>query len=272
MWKYRVFLEPESETDFSQIDLRVFSRGLHRTVINWFNIEDSVLTDKIKESNILRPFNISFLRYDYEQKLYFFEISILNEKINLNKLLENALNKSQETNEVLDFNYSKFKMKKWNLLVSKNYFELLELASKKKDFKFMKIEFLSDTTFMKKSELKNKHTLMHPLPDLELFFYSVVSKWNNFCISKFSIDEVIDYVNENIYVTSANIRTDTFCLGYSKQKPITITGFKGFIILQQAVNDSSWDNIIKALLLYSNWSGVGKKTAFGLGQTKISFF
>lgn len=272
MWKYRVFLESESEEDFSQSDLRVFSRGIHRLIINWFDSQDHELTNKIKESNVLRPFNTSFLRYDKEQKLYFFEVSIISEKNNLNKLLETAMNKTQDIQESLDFNYSKFKLKKWNLVVSKNYFELIEIASKKKEFKSMRIDFVSETTFVRKTQQKTKNGLMYPLPDLELFFSSILTKWNSFCISKFPEEEVIEYIKENINVTSANIKTDTFSLGYSKEKPIIVTGFKGFIIIEQITIDSSWDNIIKTLLLYSSWSSVGKKTAFGMGQIKVSFF
>ncbi|MFN8578248.1 MAG: CRISPR system precrRNA processing endoribonuclease RAMP protein Cas6 [Candidatus Sericytochromatia bacterium] len=270
MWKYRIFLEAQSDINLSHTDLRIFARGLHRTVINWFNIQDTELTSKIKENNTLRPFNISFLRFDNDKKLYFFEICIINEKLGLNKLLEDSISNSVKDEEIIDLNYSKFKVNSWNLLISKNYFELIEIVSKKKDFKPIKIDFISETCFVKKYQHNSKATF--PLPDPELFFESVVNRWNTFSLSKFSIDEVIEYVKQNVFISHVNIKSDTFCIGYAKERPIFITGFKGSIILEQVLKDPSWDSILKTLSLYSSWSSVGKKSAFGLGQTRVNLF
>lgn len=269
MWKYRVFLESENIVDLSQTDLRIFSRGLHRIVINWFNTQDTELTSKIKEDNTLRPFNLSFLRYDKDKNLYFFEICIINEKLGLNKLLEVAISNSLERKEIIDLNYSRFNVNSWGLLIEKSYFELIEIATKKKDFKPIKIDFISETCFVKKYQHKSKATF--PLPDPELFFESVVNRWNTFSLSKFSIDEVMEYVKENVFISQVNIKSDSFCIGFAKEKPIFLTGFKGSIIIEQISKDPSWDSIIKTLALYSSWSSVGKKTAFGLGQTRVNF-
>lgn len=267
MWKYRVYME----SDTKEQDLRIFSRGLHRMLINWFDSQNHQFTEEIKSSNSLRPFSVSFLRKDTESRLFYTDISITDEKGPLGKYLKDALELSTNKNEEIDLNYQKFKIKSSKLLIQKTYFELLEIARQKKDLNKIKIDFLSETIFNYKLKDQPK-SLVYCLPDRELIFDSLINRWNSFCISRFDPDELKEFVLKNLQIIETNIRTDYFSLGYADKKPIRTQGFKGSIILENISKDEAWDNIVKGLLLYGSWSGVGKKTAFGMGQIKIGFF
>lgn len=98
------------------------------------------------------------------------------------------------------------------------------------------------------------------MPELDLIFQSLISRWNN----GFN-DELIDApgLNQDLSnvcrITKYNLQSNVFSVDGSN-----IYGFKGMMRLRLLGNDM--ENRLMALLLrFANFSGIGVKTALGMG-------
>jgi CRISPR-associated endoribonuclease Cas6 len=262
MQKYKISLK--TEEDLSNTDLRIFSRGLNRQVIQWLSKGNKDLLDEMKSKADLRPFNISFLKT--KDNSYYFFVTILDEKLKFSEALINGIDKSDD--EIIDLDYRKFSLVGYEKIFEINTALFVEKAEKFDDKKIITFTFVSPTTFIRKTVNNEEGLGEYPFPDPTRIFDSVIHRWNKFAISNFDIEEIITTVNKYIYIQDLEIKAENFSLGISNSKNMNITGFTGKITLQVKTKNLTLKRLIFLLALYAEWCGVGKKTAFGLGQVR----
>lgn len=125
------------------------------------------------------------------------------------------------------------------------------------DRNLRQINILTTTTFKQGDE----YALF---PEIHLILNSAINKWNNFS-EKYQITDkqVIEEINNSCKIISYDLKTSTYIIKGSR-----IDGFKGTIRI--AINSN---NTIKGLIFmildFLNYSGIGIKTALGMGGVKV---
>ncbi len=122
----------------------------------------------------------------------------------------------------------------------------------------IRLKFFSPTTFRKKD-------INYLLPDPQLVFGNLLSRWNNF--SKIKMEEELeDFIAERIIVSRiTGLRTKT--MHFFNGIQIGFIGECEFEI-RKAESDKEWSKRINTLADFAFYSGVGYKTTMGMGQTR----
>ncbi len=109
-----------------------------------------------------------------------------------------------------------------------------------------------------------KGDIDYPLPDPELVFKSLIKKWNYFAPFRVEVD-LKKALEEKLCVIFAGIRTHNIRLSLGTG----VTGFTGKVIFygkNLTEEELLWLNILG---IFSNFTGVGRKTTMSLGMTKF---
>ncbi len=118
---------------------------------------------------------------------------------------------------------------------------------------------------IKWSGVKRKRDLLFPIPSLML--WPLISHWNTYVLEELKI------VNEKSLATFSNYAMREFNYNikplhivYDARKPMGIVGWIQFII---DANDNEYATMLKRLLAYANYFGLGRGRAIGFGMVDI---
>lgn len=125
-----------------------------------------------------------------------------------------------------------------------------------KQGKVIKLEFVTPTAFKSAGVYQN-------MPTVRLLVQSLVQRWNGVFLND-PIEE-----EENITTLALGLRSKEYQLrtvdyGLKKQK---IRGFQGRMVLENHMCDSEKE-LVYALFVFAQYSGIGIKTALGMGGVK----
>jgi CRISPR-associated endoribonuclease Cas6 len=119
------------------------------------------------------------------------------------------------------------------------------------------LEFLTPTTF----KTKGNYALY---PTADLIVQSLLSKWEAFsCELSLKEDNIRENLSNHIYIDSYKLKTMNFYL-----ESVRIKGFVGTMKFAISGPDALC-RLIDLLFSYSRYSGIGIKTALGMGATDI---
>ncbi len=137
----------------------------------------------------------------------------------------------------------------YNKLFYKNYIE-------EKNSRYIDIEFLTPTAFKKDNRYVN-------YPDKKLIFSNLIKRYDLFSeITKIYDEKLIKEFNDKSEIVKYNLRSTYFYL-----EGIKIPSFKGRITLKIG-GSNVLVNLSNMLLEFGEFSGVGIKTALGMGALK----
>lgn len=97
------------------------------------------------------------------------------------------------------------------------------------------------------------------LPEMYLVFQSLIQRWNKFCSASIVSEDLEHQLGENCHITRYQLRSQKFSINGSN-----IHGFCGTMSVRFSGNDMT-RRLMKLLLGYSCYAGVGMKTALGMG-------
>lgn len=131
--------------------------------------------------------------------------------------------------------------------------ELIKTARAIDSERFFSLRFLSPAAFKQ----NGRYTV---LPDTDLILQSLMNKWNSaFPSYPLEDEDALRMLSEGVRISDYNLRTTRFPLKGSK-----IPGFVGSLRFDTHLSPPLLD-IWKILLTFSEFSGVGIKTALGMG-------
>lgn len=134
----------------------------------------------------------------------------------------------------------------------------LLLHAKDRPFrKWEKLQIISPTTFKQ----NGRYTLF---PQEQLLLHSLVQKWNTFC-GDYPLDDndAIAMLERGIYICGYRLKTLRYPM-----KQVTVPGFCGELTLEAHLS-APMQELWKALLVFSQFSGIGVKTTLGMGGVCI---
>ena len=135
--------------------------------------------------------------------------------------------------------------------------ELIETAKSIDSKRFFSLRFFSPTAFKQ----SGKYTV---LPEKELIIKSLLRKWNtSFPTYPLEDDDAFRMLAEGIRISDYYLHTTRFMLKNNR-----IPGFIGTISFDTHLSVPLLD-IWKILIAFSEFSGVGIKTALGMGGVKL---
>ena len=133
------------------------------------------------------------------------------------------------------------------------YSSLLESSTSGQDFV---VDFLTPTSF-------RRGKFDYILPEPELLFKSLLRKWNAFSPEKIGW-ELLDFVKKYVFVSGLWI--NSFKTEISEKAKIV--GFRGRVYFYSE-RPSEETKLLKALLKFSEFSGIGRKSTMGFGKTRF---
>jgi CRISPR-associated endoribonuclease Cas6 len=207
-------------------------------------------------NNSLKPFS-QYLSYDKPNNCYHWHISTITDDARehiLNKLttsLNGKLN-IKHKNLALD-------IKQKILSNSVSYKELSELYYLKKEpQRKVRIQFVTPTTFKSNGDFVI-------FPQINSIYNSLLNKWNTYATEVSLKDEnILEHLISHTHLIGYNLRSTKF-----EMEGIRINSFKGEICLL-IKGPESLVRIANLLLAFGEYSGVGAKTALGMGGIKIA--
>lgn len=123
--------------------------------------------------------------------------------------------------------------------------------------KYVKLKFVTPTSFKSHGEY-----LFYP--KLSNILFSLIQKFDaNALDNKLYDEEVFDEILKSIKIVSYNLKSTKFHL-----EKTTIPSFKGEIVISIKGNDTI-KRLVNLILAYGNYSGIGIKTAIGMGGIDI---
>ena len=198
----------------------------------------------------LRPFS-QYIYYDKNRSAYFWRISSLN-KATFDAVLEPVLQHGEDL----------FLKQKWyavclmeKKIVSQTSYEKMadEVFLSDELYAGCEIGFLTSAGF--KSE---DHYVI--FPQTNLLFQSLINRWNGFSSAlKLDDEKAFQHLGEHSYISRYDLRMMPFHVGGGK-----IPAFNGRLEMRFTGNQTM-RRLMALLMKYANYSGVGIKTALGMG-------
>ncbi len=136
--------------------------------------------------------------------------------------------------------------------------DLIRTSREARSERFYSLRFLTPTAFKQ----AGKYSV---LPDKELILQSIWNKWNTvFPAYPLEDEDAFHMLLDGIRISDYNIRTTRFLMKDNK-----IPGFTGILRFDTNLSSPLME-IWKILLLFSECSGIGIKTALGMGGVIIT--
>lgn len=243
-----------------------------KIVLNKENLENGRVNSNL--GSIFQGFLMENISYDYAEILHNHSLKPYSQYVTMEKdtpcWIIKTLNTEAYEKIILPLLDEKIK----NIILKHNNLEI-EILEKKiveqisyDDFvrkiyideqpnKYIKINFTTPTAFKSNGEY-----LIYPR--LTNILYSLVQKYDeNTSYTKLYDKEVFNEIIRNIKVVNYNLKSTKFHL-----EGTTVPSFKGYIVVLVKGNDTI-KRLINLILKYSEYSGVGIKTAIGMGAIKI---
>lgn len=162
-----------------------------------------------------------------------------------------------------DFTSFYLKNREWTVPIiekkvfTKSYDQLLKEVYFMDCSRYITIKFLTPTAFK-----QNKRYIYYP--DIRLIFQSIIQKHDAIQIkTKFEDEQILVDIIENIQIISYQLKTKKFNL-----EGIRIQGFVGTVTFKIG-GPQMLVNLVHFLLAYAEYSGVGIKTAIGMGAMVV---
>lgn len=190
-----------------------------------------------------------FLRYDKANDLYIWTVNILSITIAeiLSPLLDSLVDVSIENQKfsVLDKTIRKITAE---LLLHK----AREMTGNKRTF-----SFLTTTSFKQ----NGRYVIF---PQERLILQSLILRWNEvFPMYMLEDEDAFNAILSGIHIVDYQLRTTRFCL-----KGVRIPGFTGSCVMEARLAFPLME-LWNALILFADYSGIGIKTALGMGGLQI---
>ena len=123
-----------------------------------------------------------------------------------------------------------------------------------------RLRFATPTAF----KSKGRYVIM---PDVRLVFQNLLMRYNQVYAGDCEIDsETVDYIAENVRITSYNLRSKYFPRTMAKADKIP--AFVGTVMLHVA-GPQSLKGLVSMLLTFGEASGIGIKTSMGMGGMQL---
>ena len=242
-----------------------YTKGLHAWFLDRVRQTNPVLSAYLHDGESEKPFTISRLQGDFfsngtklqllANSNYQWYVTALSSRLVewMADWLQNLPNTIELRNAPLQINSVEVAHQ------PTTYKQLLENKAKNT----LSLSYISPTSFRRK-----KHHFPLPLP-LNIF-HSYLRRWNNFSNLPVEQDAFLEWVDENVIIQRHQISTTKVAGG----KRGLVTGFTGaveFGLSQDALDNSEYVNLFKALAQLAPYCGTGHKTTFGLGQTRLGW-
>lgn len=204
-----------------------------------------------------RPFS-QYLYYDRDRAAFFWRISALNEATFESVLVPVLQHEEELVLKQKGYALSLLEKK----IVSQTSYEKIadEVFLSEQHYAGCEMRFLTSTGF--KSE--DRYVIF---PQTSLIFQSLINRWNNFS-NAFKLDDenAFQHLAENAFISGYDMQMKTFYVGNGK-----IPAFTGKLVLRLTGNDTM-RRLVALLMNYANYSGVGIKTALGMGGINARTF
>ena len=136
---------------------------------------------------------------------------------------------------------------------------LLAILKGETDSSF-RVRFVTPTAF----KCKGQYVIM---PDIRLIFQNLLMRYNQVYAGDCEIDsETVDYIVQNVKITSYNLRSEYFPRTMAKADKIP--AFVGTVTLHVA-GPQSLKGLVSMLLTFGEASGIGIKTSMGMGGMQL---
>lgn len=123
-----------------------------------------------------------------------------------------------------------------------------------------KLDFETATAFKSGGKYQN-------LPNMKFIVQSLVQKWNGAfptCPIDDEDGEGVETIISGLYISEYKLRTKDYRL-----KRQNIRGFQGYIVVENELSEFHKE-LAEVLLIFAQYSGIGIKTALGMGGVSIN--
>lgn len=234
-------------------DLRIsphFGSLLHGVLMQHINPEYA----DILHNNQLKPFN-QFIYFDKIRKNYVWKISTVTEESKTN-ILTSLMNNIEDKIKIESKN-KEIIIDSRNLSSSVTYKELSDKYFIQQEYKKKNVlKFLTPATFKSKGDYII-------FPEIHNIYTNLFNNWNTFAVNV-SLDDrdVLNHLINHTKLIGYDLRSTKF--GMEK---IKINSFLGEICLY-ITGPEALTRIANLLFAFSEYSGLGAKTALGMGGVK----
>lgn len=199
----------------------------------------------------LKPFS-QYLNYDRQNGLYSLCVQTLNVEAK-EKILEPLKDKKEIQLKKKGITAKIETVKIWpetsyNALTEKYYLNI-------KPERYITIVFQTTTSFSVAKHYLNYPSIYH-------IYQSLINRWNAFSTTiKLTDDATLKHLTDYTHLSDYRLQTQIYTVGAGK-----IKGFSGIMTLC-VKGPETMVNLANLLFAFSNYSGIGIKTALGMGGT-----
>jgi CRISPR-associated endoribonuclease Cas6 len=216
-------------------------RAIHAQCFHWLSAADSALTERLHQQENF-PLTLAIKPGSSRQQMYL-KIGLLQKEL-LAPLLWGL---SQDIGGEITLTGIPCRLGKWVEILQTNSFEALSQVPPKKA---IELQFLSPTSF-------KQAQVIQPFPLPELVFGNLLRRWNAFAPVALQFP-VVEWKG----LTSA-YELKTYAL---KMKGGAEIGTQGYVRYEFPAEQAA---IATVLAHFACFAGVGRKTAMGMGQTRL---
>lgn len=205
-------------------------------------------------NNALKPFSQCINKIQ-QPNTYLWQISTINKNA-FERLITPILNFNKNT-LTLTKNNIELNVQKKTIHSTITYEELANKCFEENNKNKIKLKFITPTTI----KVNGDYQLF---PDLKTFYPSLLNKWNTFC-SEISLDdeETKQHLINYSKIVDYKLRSTRFYM-----EKVKINSFMGVVDIR-FFGPQTLTNISNLLFKYSEYTGVGAKTALGMGGVRI---
>jgi CRISPR-associated endoribonuclease Cas6 len=226
-------------------------RTLHANLLSWIDAADPEVARAIHERPVRKPFTISGLTQDRGGEWHW-RVTLLEDEF------FDALWTGVQAVGAIDLNGRTWPVRWPDALITRQSYE--HLIKNVRPANRLEVEFVSSTTF-------RQGDLDLPLPEPEPVFRSWLSHWNDFAPARHRMStDLLEVVHACVAISGHRLHTERHDLGHSQ-----IVGFVGQVtydIIDARRLDQAPVWQLHALADYAEFCGTGRKTTYGMGQTR----
>ncbi|MBD2451103.1 CRISPR system precrRNA processing endoribonuclease RAMP protein Cas6 [Nostoc sp. FACHB-152] len=216
-------------------------RAIHAQCFQWFANTDPTLAQHLHQQENV-PFTLG-IKYLSSKKIQL-RITLLKQEL-LAPLLWGLHN---NLGGEITLSGVRCRLNEWiDISQASSFTKLLEMPCKNT----IKLQFLSPTSFKQGGAIQP-----FPLPDL--VFNGLLRRWNHFAPAKLKFPEI----KWNSFVSAFELKTHALKLEGGAE-----IGSEGWVMYR--FSDSELAKIATVLAHFAHFAGVGRKTAMGMGQTRV---
>lgn len=219
---------------------------LHGVIIEQLSVE---LQDKLHTSSRYSPL---------KQRLYYNDTNVIWEIVSFDSDLSIELDHFINSNGNIFIKYHNIKVD-YEVIISEEIDEkqmMNDVYDSSENINIFKINFISPTSHKSSGEYDI-------FPDIEKLFRSIMRNYDSFNYDNMYDGEALDQIVECTKIIDYRLKSTRFHLENTR-----IPAFRGMIILKVKGN-IHFKKLIKFLLKYGEYSGVGIKTSLGMGKYTV---